>query len=188
MILHCHLYPARVSQLLTVNLSPDAKLQGRLQHAVCFFGREEALVAENIDEVSQVFLGNSGQHFVHNQVYIFCLSALIGTSNGMRTQERGNHSQGRRLLDSAYHPQHFQFVIGIKSVATLDLHGTRSLLNNLAYAFHRLPVEFVLRHLVQPVSRIQDAPATTGNLGIAQPLNLVNKLPFATARIDQMRM
>ena len=39
---------------------------------------------------------------------------------------------------------------------------------------------------MQPVCRVQYATTTTGNLGIAQPSDLVDELSLAAVGIDQM--
>ena len=181
-----NLYTAGVGQFLTVNLRAHTPSGSSLEHAGRLVGGEETLVAEHVDKVGQLLAAHLGNHLFCNKVYVFSLSARIGTSHGMGTQKSGNNFQWGGFLDATDDAQHLQFVLGVQSVATLYFNGSRPLTDDLVDAHHGAFEEFVLTQLMQAVGTVQDASAATGYLGIAEPLNFVDELVLTALGIDEV--
>ena len=106
----------------------------------------------------------------------------------MRPQEGRLHRERRRLADAPDDAQHLQLVLCRQPVSALDLDAPRPLGCDLAHADHRLVVKPLLRRAVQQIGRIEDPAAPAGDLFVTQAVDLVQKLPLAAARIDQMRV
>ena len=56
------------------------------------------------------------------------------------------------------------------------------------HTLDRLAVELLLRGAPQPIGRVENTAASTGDLFVAQAVNLIQKLLLAAACIDEVRM
>ena len=150
------------------------------------FDRKEPFVAEDVDELGQSLAGYGRNHLAADQIDILRLTADVVAGHGVRPEEGGAHSDGRGLADTADHAQHLQFVCGREAVAALDLDAPRTHADDFADALHGLLVQLVLRGGAEPVGGVENAAAPAGDLLVAQAVDLVQKLLFAAAGIDQM--
>ncbi len=185
---HAGLDAARYVELVGVDLGAHAVLGAAAHDALCLFDREEALVAEYVDEVGQILCGDGRDHLAAYHIDILRLAAYVVARHGMRSEKCRAHGYGRCLADAAYDAQHLQLVFGRESVAALDLDKTRTHGDDLVDALHGLTVELILGCGVQAVGRIEYAAAAPGDLLVAQTVDLVEELLLAAAGIDDMRM
>ena len=177
---------ARWCQLLHVDFGPHAPLGASLKDARCLVGSEESLVTEDVDKVGQPLLAHFGNHLADEHIHILALSAGVFATHGMGAKEGGHHLDGRGLADAADDAQHLEFVLGVQTVAALDLDGAGTLGNDFAHAAHSLTVEFLFTQEVQAVGRVENAASTACNLGIGEPADLVHKLALTAAGIHDV--
>ena len=180
-MLHAHLHAAADRQLVGVDLRTEAQRGGRCEDAVRILRREEALVAENVHEISE--FRRLRQH-IHDGLHVRLLR--IATAHGVGAQKGGAHRGGNRVADPADDAQHLQLIGRIEPVSALDLDGAAPLPHHLPHAFHRLGEQFVFRSPVQQVGGIQDTPAPSRNLFVAAAFDLVQELAVAAAGVHDV--
>ena len=104
----------------------------------------------------------------------------------MCTEEGGFDLERRCLLQAADDAQHLQLVGCIESVAAFHFYATRTLADDFISATQGLAIEFVLAQFVEMVGRIEDAAAATGDFGVAQSADFVDKFGLATAGVNNV--
>ena len=148
-MLYADFHTARRSQLVGVNLRSHAPSGSRFEHTSRLFRREEAAVAEHVDEVGEMLATHFGYHLVDDELHVVALRHAA--SHGVRSEERRHNLCRRRLLHALYDAQHLQFVLEVQSVAALYLYAACSLAYHLVESLHRLAEQLVLRSVVQQV-------------------------------------
>ena len=150
------------------------------------FGREEATVAEHVNEVGKTLASNLRYHLVNDKLDVLFLRHAA--CHGVRTEERRHYLCRRSFLHALYHTEHLQLVLKAQSVAALYLDASGSLTYHFVKALHGLTEEFVLGSAVQEVGRIEDASSTSGYLLIAESVYLIHKLPLTASGEDDVRV
>ena len=148
-MLYADFHTARRSQLVGVNLRSHAPSGSRFEHTSRLLWREEATVAEHVDEVGEMLATHFGYHLVDDELHVVALRHAA--SHGVRSEERRHNLCRRRLLHALYDAQHLQLVLEVQSVAALYLYAARSLAYHLVESLHRLAEQLVLRSVVQQV-------------------------------------
>ena len=136
------------------------------EYLLCVFHGEEASIAEYIHEVGEAFFGDSWQHLVADEVYIFGPASFIGSTDSVCAEEVGLHCDWRSFLDASDDAQHLEFIFHGKAISALDLHGSGAHGHDFAYTHHGLFIELVLGGRVQQVGGIEDSAASGSDLFI----------------------
>ncbi len=185
-VFHAHLHAARDGHLVGVDLRPHAIFDARHEDAFGVLDSEEALVAEHIDEVGEVFSSHERDHLVDDQVDIVLLMATILHRDAVCSKEVRLDGQGRVLLQATDDAEELQLTLGGQAVAALDLDGARTHTHHLVEALLGHDVEFVLRCRRRRLGRIEDASSPLGDLLVAEAADLVDKLQLTRVGVDEM--
>ena len=186
MVTDTHLYAPGNRKLVGMDLRTQTESGRFFEDSGGLIDSEEALVAEDIDEIGQTFSRDCRQHFFANEVDIRTLAAGIGSSDGVSAEEIGPDNQSGRGFDAADDTEHFQFILRGEAVSALDFEGTGSHGPDFFDSFHGLAVEFVFAGLVKQVGRIQDSTATGCDFFVGETGNLVPEFSVTASGIDQM--
>ena len=147
---------------------------------------EEALVAEDIDEVGQSFGGHTRNHLVDDEVDIVLLMAAILHGDAVGAEEVGLDGHGRGFFQAADDAQELQLALGGEAVAALDLDGAGTEAHHLVEALAGHIVELVLGGGGGGFGGVEDAAATLGDLLVAEAADLVDELMLAGVGIDDV--
>ena len=77
-----------------MDLRPHAVFDARHKDAFRVLDGEEALVAEHVDEIGEVFGSHERNHLVDDQIDIILLMATVFHRDAMRTEEVRLDGQG----------------------------------------------------------------------------------------------
>ena len=110
-MLNANLHATRNGELVSMNLSTQAILSTHLHDFCGLLHSEEATVAEYIDKVGKVLLSHSRNHVTAHVVYILCLTTLVGTTNGVCTEERSTHLDRGVLTNTLDDTQYLKLVL-----------------------------------------------------------------------------
>ena len=145
-------------------------------------GREETILAENIDEICQLLLSHGRNHLLADMVDILLLTPCKRAPDGMSPQERGTDDGRRCFTNTADYTQDFKLILRGKPVTAFDFDCPCALGNHFIDPKHRLAVQLVLGSAVQQVGGVQDAPAVRCNFRVRKSFDLVQKLALPRAR------
>ena len=152
------------------------------------FHGEESCIAEYVHEVGETFFGDSWQHLVADEVYIFRLASLVCASDCVCAEEVGLHCDRSGLLDASDDAQHLELVLHGQAVSALDFHGSGAHGHDFAYTHHGLLIELVFGGRVQKVGGIEDSAASGSDLFIRESGDLVAEFTVSASGIYNMSM
>ena len=157
-----------------------------LQYPCSLVHCEESFITENIHEFSQPFPCHGRNHFPAYKVHISFLVSPPGPPYGVGPEKSRPDLNRNSFADSAYNPEHLQFIFCRESVSALYFHGSGTFCHDFFNPDHGLTEKLVFRSGMQQVGRVQDTSSTGGDLFIAESVDLVPELPVAAACIDDV--
>ena len=104
----------------------------------------------------------------------------------MKSESSGTYDKWKSILYTSYHAQHFQFIVGVKSISALYLEGGCSFRKYLTDTDHALLEKIVFGGVVKNIGRVQNTAAAPGDFLVSEPCELVEELAFAAPRVDKM--
>ena len=187
-ISHTHLHTSGNRQLVGMDFRLQPMGGTCLQYPCSLVHCEESFITENIHEFSQPFSCHGRNHFPAYKVHISFLVSPPGPPYGVGPEKSRPDLNRNSFADSAYNPEHLQFIFCRESVSALYFHGSGTFGHDFFNPDHGLTEKFVFRCGMKQVGRVKDSASACSNFLIAQPLNLVPELPVAAAGIDDVGM
>lgn len=183
---HAHFHAARVVQLVGVNLGPQAVAVPTFEYLRRMLRRKESAVAEHIDVLGKAFVRHGGNHLATYNIDISLIVTGKIARQCVRSQKCG-HNIGRQVLtQTSNDTQHFQFVMEVEPVSTLDFDASGAVLNHTACTRQCLAVKFVLGGVVQQVGRIEYSAAATRNVFVGESAYFILEFLLARSGIYDM--
>ena len=160
----------------------------RAQDALALLVREDARLAEDIDERREMLICNARQDSLDDEVHIIALPSLILGRHSMRAEIRPHDACRQVVVEPLHDAQQPQFCLEVEPVAALALdrrHAEREHVRERPFANR---IELVLARRACRLHRADDAAAPPQELEIWHAREPVVKFLRPRTREEEMRV